>query len=385
MRVRRSFWVLLVSAIFVSIASAHKPSLTIIVNAPASTPADAQLFIAGSDTSMGNWSPSSVRLTNEGGSRWVFRKNYEKGTALEFKITLGSWMSEALFNGPTIPGNIAVTVNADTTIVLSPSGWAGPAPKDVTGGITGSVKYHKGIAGKNLLYARDLIVWLPPSYDHEPLRRYPVLYMHDGQNIIDPATSFAGADWRVDEVADSLIRAGSIEELIIVGIYNTPDRVKEYSDTPLGKEYAGFVISTVKPMVDSLYRTKPDRSNTAVMGSSMGGLVSFLFAWHYSDVFSMAGCISPAFLVDDGKVLAEVKAYNEPKKDIRVFLDVGGAGLETRLKPGYEKMIGLLTEKGFVKGRDLDDYYDAAGEHHEHAWAHRIWRALVFMFGTQKH
>jgi predicted alpha/beta superfamily hydrolase len=248
-------------------------------------------------------------------------------------------------------------------------------------GITGTVRYHRGLTGKNLNYARDLIVWLPPSYAAETQKRYPVLYMHDGQNIIDPATSFIGADWRADEVADSLIRAGAMEEIIIVGVYNTRDRVAEYSDTQLGRAYADFVIHTVKPMIDSVYRTKPDRENTATIGSSMGGLISFLFAWHSSEVFSKAGCISSAFLVDSNKVLNEVRSFTGEKKQIRVYLDDGGVGLDMRLKPGYDEMIQLLTAKGYERGRDLEFFYDAPAEHNERAWAHRLWRPLLFLFG----
>jgi predicted alpha/beta superfamily hydrolase len=362
-------------------AWANWPAVTIIVNAPASTPAGAQLYIAGGHPSLGNWNPGEVGLVNESGSRWMFRETYEQGTVLEFKITLGSWERQATYGGPGVPGNTVATISADTTIVLSPAGWSAPAVRASGGGITGTVKYHRGLQGKGLTHKRDLIVWLPPSYGSDPSRRYPVLYMHDGQNIIDPSTSFIGAEWRADEVADSLIRAGSVEEFIIVGINNSPDRVPEYSDTPLGRAYAAFVVETVKPMIDSLYRTKADRNNTAVVGSSMGGLVSFLFAWEHGDVFSKAGCLSPAFLVDSNKVLRQLKAYRGAKKDLRIYLDVGGVGLETRLKPGYDEMIGLLEGMGYAKGRDLEYFCDPSAEHTEAGWANRLWRPLLFMFG----
>jgi predicted alpha/beta superfamily hydrolase len=382
MKVSRTI-LFLFSVFIITQASARMPSVTIRVNAPESTPADARLYLAGNDSSMGNWNPSEAGMTREHGVQWVFTGNYEKGTKLEFKITLGAWSRQAMYGGKGIPGNFRLTVEDDTTIILSPEGWSDPSPAVLSGGITGLVEYHRGLAGKDLRYTRDLIVWLPPSYPHEPARRYPVLYLHDGQNIIDPATSFLGADWRVDEVADSLIRAGSIEELIIVGINNSPDRTAEYSETALGRAYGEFVVTKVKPMIDSLYRTKPDKNNTAVMGSSMGGLISFLFAWEYPEVFSKAGCLSPAFLVDSNRVLTEVQAYKGPKKGVRLYLDDGGVGIDARLKPGYEKMVQLLAEKGYMKGVDLDYFYDPPADHNEHAWAHRLWRPLIFMFGKK--
>lgn len=388
MRLRVGVLLFTATILTAAAAQARWYSVTIRVNAPASTPETAKVYIAGGDASMGTWNPSEVGMTKEHGVQWVFRERYEPGTVLEFKVTLGSWAHQALYDGKTVPGNTVLTVRSDTTIELSPESWgtsdaAGSGTVGSGGGVTGTVRYHRGLAGRGLNYARDLAVWLPPSYEKEKSRRYPVLYMHDGQNVFDPATSFIGADWRADEVADSLIRAGSIEEIIIVGIGNTPDRVPEYSETPLGRAYGDFVVQTVKPMIDSLYRTKSDRNNTAVMGSSMGGLVSFLFAWEYPEVFSMAGCLSPAFLVDSNRVLSEVQAYTGPKKPVHVYLDDGGVGLDARLKPGYDSMIRLLEEKGFMKGKDLEYQFEPSAEHNEHAWAARLWRPLVYMFGRK--
>ena len=252
---------------------------------------------------------------------------------------------------------------------------------NAAGGIVGAVAYHRGLRGEGLRYDRDLIVWLPPSYRKEPKRRYPVLYMHDGQNIIDPSTSFIGYDWHVDNVADSLIRASKMEEIIVVGMYNTPDRTAEYSDTDLGRNYAEFVVRRLKPLIDSTYRTLPGREHTAVMGSSMGGLISFLFVWWHPDVFSMAGCLSSAFMREHTQILSDVEKYSGSRKPIRIYLDCGGNGLDERLKPGMDEMASLLKKKGFVDGVDYQVYFDEHAGHDEHAWAARIWRPLLFMFG----
>lgn len=367
-------------ALCVSSIQAQDRRVVIKVVAPASTPRDAQLFIAGNHFLLGKWDAGIVRMQKENDTVWSFQGRFPEDVFLEFKITRGNWNSEALNNAASIPPNTVLTVRSDTVVTLRPIGWKDFGFK-IEGGITGTVRYHRGLRTNDLPNARDVIVWLPPSYEREKTKRYPVLYMHDGQNIIDPTTSFGGFDWRIDEVVDSLVKKNRIEEIIVVGIYNTKDREAEYSDTKLGKAYVKFVIHTLKPLIDSTYRTKREPKYTGVMGSSMGGLISFLFAWWHPEVFSKAGCLSSAFLVDSNKILRDVKVYPGPKKSICVYLDNGSVGVESRLKPGYDEMIALLKEKGYTEGIDFKDFYDEGAEHNERTWARRVWRPLVFMFG----
>jgi predicted alpha/beta superfamily hydrolase len=359
---------------------AQEREFVVKVIAPGSTPRDAQLFITGNHLLLGEWDAGAVRMTQENDTLWSFRGHFPDDLLLEFKITRGSWNTEALYETASVPPNIMLTVKNDTVVTLHPIGWKDFGFK-IEGGITGPVRYHRGLRTNDLPNPRDVIVWLPPSYEKKKTKRYPVLYMHDGQNIIDPTTSFGGFDWRVDEVVDSLVKKNRIEEIIVVGIYNTKDRVPEYSDTKLGRAYVEFVVHTLKPLIDSTYRTKPQPEHTGVMGSSMGGLISFLFAWWHPEVFSKAGCLSSAFLVDSSKILRDVKRYAGSKKHVRVYLDDGSVGLESRLKSGTDEMITLLEEKGYTKGQDLEFFYDEGAEHNERAWAQRVWRPLVFMFG----
>jgi predicted alpha/beta superfamily hydrolase len=245
--------------------------------------------------------------------------------------------------------------------------------------ILGKIRYHKNFCSKLLNNERDIIVWLPPSYNKKSGHKFPVLYMQDGQNIMDPETSFAGNDWRADETATRLIKEKKIEEIIIVGIYNTPDRLEEYSDSEKGNKYIQFIINELKPFIDSTYPTKSGNNNCAVMGSSMGGLISFLIAWKYTDVFSKAACMSSSFYYDDEKVIKMVKENEEAKRKFRVYIDHGEDGL-----PRGQKMFAALTEKGYVIGTDIDYYYAPGAEHNEAAWADRLERPLVFLFGTKK-
>jgi predicted alpha/beta superfamily hydrolase len=367
--------------VFVTLSEAQVAHVTFRVVVPPSTPRGSTICIAGNDSVLGNWDPGSVELTKEGDSVWSRTFDFGIGDNLEYKITRGGWNLQAIYQQGTVPGNSRLIVQHDAEIVIKPVSWSDLAFKS-EGGIVGTVRYHRGLRGEGLRYPRDLIVWLPPSYEKDQVRRYPVLYMHDGQNIVDPTTSFAGYDWRVDEVADSLIRVHKMAEIIIVGIYNSPDRTIEYSDSALGRIYADFVVHVVKPLIDSTYRTLPDRSNTAVMGSSLGGLISFLFAWWYPDVFSKAGCLSSVFSYNDGKILKEVAADTGPRRDVRIYMDCGGYAGEATLKPGMDRMIHLLSEKGYQEGKDFEYFYDASAEHSERAWAARVWRPLEFFFGN---
>lgn len=356
-------------------------TVTVKVVAPQETPESSMIFIAGNKPALGDWNPGRVGMT-KGPSSWDFQFEVSKGEVIEFKITRGSWNNQAVYHQDEIPDNVRFTAAKDTIITINPLSWQ-DLVQGTIGGITGTVRYHRGLKGAGLNYTRDVAVWLPPSYEKENSMRYPVLYMHDGQNIIDPSTSFIGYDWHIDEVTDSLIRIGAIQEIIIVGISNSSDRSPEYSDTRLGRRYASFVVHSLKPMIDSLYRTKPEAAHTAVMGSSMGGLISFLFAWWYPDVFSHAGCLSSAFLFDDNKILEEVRDYRGPKKNIRFYLDCGTVDLEARLRPGSEEMARILEEKGYKKGIEFDYYLDDGAVHNERAWAARVWRPLTFFFGKK--
>lgn len=242
--------------------------------------------------------------------------------------------------------------------------------------IIGNVDFHSDVYSSILNNKRDFFVWLPAGYEDNPNKRYPVLYMHDGQNLIDPKTSYAGKDWQIDETVTRLIKEYKIKEIIVVGIYNTNDRLEEYSDSEKGERYRKFVIEELKPFVDSKYRTLTDNKNTAIMGSSMGGLASFLIAWKHPEVFSLAGCMSSSFYYNDDKVFKMLDEYNGHKKHIKIYIDHGEDGLIRG-----QKMFCKLTQMGYVIGSDLDYFYARGAEHNETEWAKRLERPLIFFFG----
>jgi predicted alpha/beta superfamily hydrolase len=243
--------------------------------------------------------------------------------------------------------------------------------KEKIGGVT---MYHHNFFSQHLHNSRTIIVWLPPGYLVHPRKRYPVLYMHDGQNILDPKTAFVGVDWEVDECSEQLIREKKITPFIIVGIYNTPQRLAEYGDTTVGEKYRRFITEEVKPFIDSKYRTKRGREHTGVMGSSLGGLCSLLLLWKHNDVFSKAACLSSSFYFNDRSAFRLIRESKE-KKDVRLYFDSGEDG-----KRDAQKMFALLIQKGYRLTRDIEYYYASGAQHTESAWANRLMRPLTFLF-----
>jgi predicted alpha/beta superfamily hydrolase len=246
--------------------------------------------------------------------------------------------------------------------------------------IIGTAVIHEDFFSEHLDNKRNIIVWTPPAYKRQKHtdKFYPVLYMHDGQNVFDPKTSFAGKDWRVDETIVRLIRNRKIKEVIVVGIYNSPDRIEEYSYSEKGRKYLRFIVEELKPFIDKNYRTLPGRENTAIMGSSMGGLISFVAGWIYDEVFSMVGALSSSFYYDNEKVFELIENFKGPRKKVKFYIDHGEDGLIRG-----QKMFCKLTQMGYVIGKDIDYYYAPGAEHNESAWAERLERPLLFFFGKK--
>ena len=354
------------------------PQRKIEIRVISALPQNQKVFITGNTSELGNWNPNKMLLNKLNDSTWSKVFEFREGETIEYKLTLGSWEKEALNEKGQKSGNNILKISDDTVLVFNITNW-GYSQTNISGQITGNVRYHKNFKGRSVL-PRDIIVWLPPSYDSLPDKYYPVLYMHDGQNIFDPLTSSFGVDWQIDEVADSLIGARSIQEIIIVGIYNTEKRGNEYNITNLGQAYVNFIIEELKPFIDSTYKTLPDCKNTTVCGSSSGGLISFIMAWENPDVFSKTACFSPAFKISNIDYVAPVKKYIGAKKDLKIFIYNGGVGLEEQLQPGIDEMMLVLKEKGYVENQDLLFIKDSSAEHNESAWAKNVYRFLEYFF-----
>lgn len=368
-----------ISLPYLSLAQ-HQPDstkVTFSVYAP-TLPKDAKVYLTGSSAELGAWDPSKVAMDSTGKHTWS-KQLYLKENSVAYKFTLGSWDREATDEqGQPLP-NFSLQLNQDTVVRHELRHWHSKESKVLTGGITGTVTYHRNLKADNLK-SRDVVVWLPPGYE-KGNKRYPVLYMHDGQNVFDPATSSFGVDWRIDETADSLIRKGEMEPVIIVGINNTPDRMEEYVPGEKGSAYMDFVVNAVKPLIDQNYRTKTGPKNTLTGGSSAGGIMAFMLAWEYPTVFSKAICMSPAFKIMHIDYVKEVQAYTGKKQKLKLYIDNGGIDLEARLQPGIDDMLEALQQKGYREGKDYVWVLDEKAQHNEAAWSKRLPQALKFLLG----
>ena len=266
--------------------------------------------------------------------------------------------------------------------------------------VVGDVRALDSIYSPELRNRRKLYVYLPPSYANSD-RRYPVIYMQDGQNLFDQMLSYAG-EWQVDETMESLSLEGI--EAIVVGVPNTgAHRIDEYSpfkDQRLrkggrGDWYVAFLANTVKPLIDRDFRTLREREHTGVLGSSMGGLISLYAFFCRPEVFGFAGAMSPSLWFAQEAILSYVRqAGAQPG---RIHLDLGThEGSDTRVVPGAvptytsrylaaaHRMRDLLDRKGYRLGHELQYHEEHEATHNEAAWARRLPGALRFLLAPYR-
>jgi isoamylase len=245
----------------------------------------------------------------------------------------------------------------------------------------GNLRVLPGLRSPELGNSRDIVVYLPPSYEESPERRYPVLYMHDGQNLFDASTSFSG-EWAVDETMEAASRAGI--EAIVVGIPNAgADRLREYSPFlderhggGAGDAYLDFLLHTLKPRIDADLRTLPDPEHTGLFGSSMGALISLYGFLTRRAAFGFVGAMSPAFWFAGGAIFRTVRTVEVNPG--RIYIDVGTHEGQATVR-NARRMRTLLHARGYDAGHNLLYVEDRGGDHSESAWRRRLGRSLEFL------
>ena len=255
--------------------------------------------------------------------------------------------------------------------------------------LAGSIKLHKTEDLPFLRDPRHVVVYLPPGYETDQARRYPVLYLQDGQNLFDPATAFLGNHWRLDEVTEEMIQGGHIEPLIIVGVYNSgTGRMAEY--TPVrdrrgrggrAKSYGKMLVGHLKPFIDREYRTLTEPRETGLGGSSLGGLVTLYLGLHYADIFGKLIVMSPSLWWANRAIFREISKLH-PQVSPKIWLDTGtceGQNPQDCIRNTAE-LCQALVGKGWKLGRDLAYMEDEGAGHDEKAWGSRMREALRFLF-----
>jgi predicted alpha/beta superfamily hydrolase len=248
------------------------------------------------------------------------------------------------------------------------------------------LRLHRKFRSRFLEPLRTLVVFVPPGYERNLQKRYPVLYMHDGQNLFDPTTAFGGNEWRLDDTAEELIEHGAIEPLIIVGIYNTGEqRIHEYTptaDPKLGGGkadlYGRMLVEEVKPFIEKTYRAVQGAENTGLGGSSLGGLVTLHLGLKYPDVFGKLAVLSPSVWWDNKVILREIEQL-PAKPPLKIWLDMGTAEGGMSLED-TEMLRDAMRAKGWSVGNDLAYSEIEGATHSEKSWAERVGPFLQFLF-----
>jgi predicted alpha/beta superfamily hydrolase len=255
---------------------------------------------------------------------------------------------------------------------------------------TGDIRAHPTLLDEKSQVVREIQVYLPPGYDEQKQRRYPVVYMQDGQNLFDAETAFGGNEWGLDETLEQMIAEKKLPPVIVVAVYNSPDRLNEYSPMPDAAVKAGggadkfldFLAGTVKPFVDRTYRTQADRAHTAIGGSSLGGVFALYAVWKRPDVFSRAAVLSPPCFWGDGGLIRMVGEMPLPK-DVRIWLDLSTAeGREegrTRHLESCRALADALKAKGLTADASLHYEEIPGGTHNEASWGARIGRVFEYL------
>ena len=249
---------------------------------------------------------------------------------------------------------------------------------------------------------RPVDVWLPPSYAKPDAaeRRYPVLYVHDGQNVFDPASSFIGVDWGIDETMTRLIAEGKVPETIVVAVWNTPKRLSEYMpqraiesvpeselddmfkpvrQQPLGDAYLKYLVTELKPAIDAHYRTQPDRDHTAIMGSSMGGLISLSAICEYPEVFGRAACLSTAWTVAGGVTTRNLQSALPDPRTHKIYFDYGEETKDGSYETLQQKVDEQMKQAGYTAGTNWITQSFPGEPHSERAWRKRVNEPLEFL------
>jgi enterochelin esterase-like enzyme len=314
----------------------------------------------------------------------------------EFKLTLGSWAREGLDAAGQPMANFRIVADADREITVEiPVFKSDPRmflADPAGGGVLGTLRHWHDVPSRHLRAARNVSVWLPPSYAASGARRYPVLYMHDGQNLFDPRIASTGIDWGVDEAVVRSAAAGRMPEVIVVGVWSSADREREYSPWHWGPRYARFLIEELMPEVNAELRTRSGARHTTLMGSSSGGLISFDLCRRHPGVFGACGALSPGFVASQAGIGEKAQASTQAliERDIergmrfprgpRLYVDHGTLGEDAALAGTQSSVTRWLRRQGHREGRDFVARRIEGAEHDEAAWRARLDDVLAFLY-----
>ncbi len=368
----------------VFVTTVANAQLTIIIDqVPNDTPSHSRIYFAGN---INDWTPNDPLFSfslNSDGKYFIFLDSLELEMDLQYKLTRGSWdLVEVNADNKDIEDRLYTYLGPDT-IVLKVANWKNPkVPNKVKSSLSYNVEMiTDSFYMPQLNRYRRIWVYLPPDYDIEEDLQYPVLYMQDGQNLFDDASSSFG-EWHVDEHLNSLFDQGYIIPIVIGIDHGDSYRLNEYSIeesenyniTPKGDLYLEFLIETLKPFIDSHYRTLSNKENTGIMGSSLGANIAAYGILTASEVFNLAGIFSPAF-----KMAPSLYSYPLKKSEsIRIY-ELCGSNESKDMVANMMEMDSLFMS--YNNSREQIQFKIVEGaKHNETLWSNGFKEAILFLF-----
>jgi enterochelin esterase-like enzyme len=380
-----------------------------------------RVYLTGNLLELGPWRADALPMAGESSER-VATLRVAEGTRLEYKVTLGSWDREGLGPSGTVMPNAELLVDGDEDATIIIADFKKDPREYIAdwrnSGVIGRLDYWLDVRSPLLSETRHVEIWLPPQYDAEPTRRFPVIYMQDGQNLFDPRIANTGVDWGVDEAIVALANEGVIEPAIIVGVWSTAQRRLEYApaavldyvdgdvralasgefppDLRVGDAYIRFLADDLKPRVDAAYRTRTGPESTFVMGSSMGALISVYAMSERPDVFGAAAGLSMHWPVGVQEqnfitrqdvwrpaITAAFQRYFAARHIApathRIWVDHGTGFLDEYYAAYQQAMLPVLHGLGYVDGVSLEARVYPGANHNETAWRARLREPLTFL------
>ncbi len=357
--------------LFISTFSFAQHKVTFLLKQPPLLHSMDHIFVAG-NFNMWNPGDSSYELKSDESGVSKITLSLPEGN-YEYKFTRGSWEKGETDTSGKGAANRALQLRSDTTISVNILGWN----DDFKSNHIAAQKNHSASQNVKIMdtafyipelnRTRRIWIYLPPDYANSK-KRYGVLYMHDGQNLFDNATSYSG-EWGVDEYLDSIFKKGK-KEVIVVGIDNgLSKRMNEYNPWEFqnfgkgeGDKYVDFLVKDLKPFIDKHYRSLKNKQNTFIAGSSMGGLISLYAVLKYPNIYGGAGIFSPAFWTASGidsTTIADAKKVNS-----KLFFYAGGKEGDSMI-PDMKRIEKEIKERS---SSPVKEEIDEDAKHNEAAW-----------------
>jgi enterochelin esterase-like enzyme len=368
------------------------PSVQFEVSVPPD-PSKQHVVVVGTDRSLGDWLPENGLVLEKRNDRFVGVAEIPNGL-IEFKITRGSWLTEATKkDGTRYPNSVCLVVH-DTTITLEVENWNDSPRSDpeLLEGKTVECQLHANLLNE----PRQVHVWLPPGYVRTSDTQFPVLYLLNGQQALQSRCPAGGETLAADVWVTNLVRAGLMREVILVAVCHNEaptQRSIELSPQCDGPKLADFLVHDLKPFIDYTFcpdRTLADPAHTGLLGCGLAGLLTLHAAQHHLHVFGKFACLSTAFhdlsqdTPDDCLIINQLRADASFKPNRRIYFDYGTLGQDARIEAFQQKLNKLLVSRNFIEDSDFKVFRAEGAEPSLTAWRARLSLPLQFLFSPAR-